>query len=83
MRFFAMHQVPDQPRLWLGPLRMAVLACMIGFALAPVSSFLEGCGQVAAVARIRFLNRVVSVTAAWTAMITHHGLYAPAFVLFG
>jgi len=82
MRFFSLHQIPAYSHLWIWSLRMAVLACMIAFALAPVLSFLEGCGQVTAVARTRFLQSVVSTLAAWTAMVTHHGLYAPAFVLF-
>jgi hypothetical protein len=83
MRFFSLHQFPGQSELWLGPLRMTVLACMIGFVLSPVLSFLEGCGQVTTVARVRFFQSVASALAAWTAMIAHHGLYAPAMVLFG
>ena len=83
MRFFDLHQVAGQSNLWLWPLRMTILACMIVFALAPVLSFLEGCGQVTAVARTRFVQSLVSTLAAWSAMIAHHGLYAPAFVLFG
>jgi hypothetical protein len=82
-RFFGMHQDAGQPVMWLGPLRMAVLACMIVFTLGPVLSFLEGCGQVTSVARVRFFQSTVSALAAWTAMITHHGLYAPAMVLLG
>jgi hypothetical protein len=83
VKFFSMHQIPDQPRLWLWPLRMTVLACMIIFALTPVLSFLEGCGQVTDVARTRFIQSAVSTLASWTAMIAHHGLYAPALVLAG
>ncbi len=83
MRFFSLHQVAGQPHIWVWPLRMTVLACMIGFALNPVMSFLEGCGQVVAVSRARFFQSVASAMAAWTAMILHHGLFAPALVLFG
>jgi len=83
MRFFSLHQVPEHPGLWIWPLRMTVVACMIIFAMGPVLSFLEGCGQVTTVARARFFQSVVSALAAWTAMITHHGLFAPALVLFG
>jgi hypothetical protein len=83
MRFFSLHQLADQPRIWVWPLRAMVLACMIGFALNPVMSFLEGCGQVVAVSRARFFQSVASALAAWTAMIMHHGLYAPAMVLIG
>jgi hypothetical protein len=83
MRFFSLHQQAGQTAEWLGPLRLTVLACMVIFALGPVLSFLEGCGQVTSVARIRFSQSVVSALAAWTAMVTHHGLYAPAMVLAG
>ena len=83
MRFFNLHRIENDPNLWLWPLRMTVLGCMIIFALSPVLSFLEGCGQVVAVSRVRFFQSVVSALAAWTAMIMHHGLYAPALVLFG
>ncbi|MFZ1938020.1 MAG: hypothetical protein WAU67_02905 [Terracidiphilus sp.] len=83
MRFFSLHQIPEHPGLWIWPLRMTVLACMTSFAFGPVLSFLEGCGQVTTVARTRFFQSVASALAAWTAMISHHGLYAPALVLFG
>jgi hypothetical protein len=83
MRFFNLHQIPNHPGFWIWPLRVTVLACMIIFALGPVLSFLEGCGQVTSVARARFFQSVVSALAAWTAKITHHGLYAPALVLLG
>jgi hypothetical protein len=83
MRFFHLHQQPGQPEFWLWPLRATIFACMIGFALAPVVSFLEGCGQVTSVARARFFQSAASAAAAWSAMISHHGLFAPAMVLFG
>lgn len=83
MRFFNLHRIASDPNLWVWPLRMTVLACMIIFALNPMMSFLEGCGQIVPVARARFFQSVVSAMAAWTAMIMHHGLFAPALVLFG
>jgi hypothetical protein len=83
MRFFSLHRLADHPDLWVWPLRLTVLACMIAFALGPVLSFLEGCGQVTSVARVRFFSSLVSTLSAWTAMISHHGLFAPAMVLFG
>jgi hypothetical protein len=82
-RFLGLHQLADQPRIWIWPLRMTVLACMFAFALGPILSFLEGCGQVTQVARVRFFSSLVSTLSAWTAMISHHGLFAPAMVLFG
>lgn len=84
MRFFSLHQESQQAsQIWLVPLRITVLACAITFSIGPVLSFLEGCGQVAQVARMRFFQSTVSVAAAWAVMLTHHGLFAPAMVLLG
>jgi len=81
--FFGLHQVPGQAVPWLWPLRLTVVAIMIVFTLGPLLSFLEGCGLVTAVARVRFFQSLASTLCAWSAMITHHGLYAPALVLLG
>ena len=83
MRFFSLHQESQAPQEWLVPLRVTVLACAITFSIGPVLSFLEGCGQVAQVARMRFFQSAVSVAASWTVMLSHHGLFAPAMVLVG
>jgi len=83
MRFFAIHQQPQAPNIWIVPLRITVLACAITFSIGPVLSFLEGCGQVTQVARMRFFQSTVSVGLSWTAMLSHHGLFSPAMVLLG
>lgn len=83
MRFFSLHQQPQAPNIWIVPLRVTVIACAITFSIGPVLSFLEGCGQVAQVARMRFFQSTVSVAASWTAMLSHHGLFSPAMVLLG
>ena len=83
MRFFALHQQPQAPNIWIVPLRITVLVCAITFSIGPVLSFLEGCGQVAQVARMRFFQSTVSVALSWTAMLSHHGLFSPAMVLLG
>ena len=83
MRFFALHQQPQAPNIWIVPLRVTVLACALTFSIGPVLSFLEGCGQVTHVARMRFFQSMVSVVASWTAMLSHHGLFSPAMVLLG
>ncbi len=81
--FFALHQGSGFATAWVWPLRVTVAACAITFSIGPVLSFLEGCGQVTSVARMRFCQSVVSTGAAWTAMLSHHGLFAPAMVLLG
>jgi len=83
MRFFSLHQQPQAPNIWIVPLRVTVLACAITFSIGPILSFLEGCGQVTHVARMRFFQSLVSVAASWTAMLSHHGLFSPAMVLLG
>lgn len=82
-RFFSLHQEPQAPEIWVVPLRVTVLACAITFSFGPVLSFLEGCGQVAQVARMRFFQSTVSVGLSWTALLSHHGLFSPAMVLLG
>src|ERR1700722_17386449 len=82
-RFFSRHQHPQAPNIWIVPLRVTVLACAITFSIGPVLSFLEGCGQVTQVARMRFFQSTVSVGLSWTAMLSHHGLFSPAVVLLG
>lgn len=83
MRFFSLHQQAQAPGIWVLPLKVTVVACAITFSIGPVLSFLEGCGQVAQVARMRFFQSAVSVSAAWTALLSHHGLFSPAMVLLG
>ncbi len=80
-RFFSLHEQSQAAGIWSMPLRVTVIACAITFSIGPVLSFLEGCGLVAQVARMRFFQSAVSVAAAWTAMFSHHGLFAPAMVL--
>jgi hypothetical protein len=82
MRFFTLHQ-PGSKALWFWPLCCTVAACCVTFAIGPVLSFLEGSGMVTEVARMRFSQSLVSSGLAWTAMLTHHGLFSPAMVLAG
>jgi hypothetical protein len=81
--FFSAHQQSGVDLTWHAPLRLAVFACALTFWIGPVLSFLEGCGQVAAVAHMRLFQSIVGTTAAWCAMLSHHGLFAPAMVLIG
>jgi hypothetical protein len=81
-RFFAAQQ-SGTSTAWQFPLQLTVLACVVTFALGPLLSFLEGCGQVASVARMRLFQSIISTSAAWAAMLSGHGLFAPAMVLLG
>lgn len=68
---------------WRLPWIAVVLASSITFQIDPVFSFLEGCGYVARVAKTRFSQSVTGSALAWTALLLHHGLFAPALLISG
>jgi hypothetical protein len=82
--FFARHAASGAGQVvWQGPWLLAVVAAMTALWSQPFYSFLDGCGQVRAVAAMRLRQAVVGVTLAWAAMLLHHGLYSPALVVLG
>ena len=81
--FFSAHAQPGIHVAWRWPWCLTVLAATFAFQIDPVFSFLEGCGYVPQVARSRFWQAVVSSGLAWLALGAHHGLYAPALMVFG
>jgi hypothetical protein len=68
---------------WSIPWCLLVIASMLAFQIDPVFSFLEGCGFITEVAQRRFTQAVLGSGLAWIALVTHHGLYAPAMVILG
>lgn len=68
---------------WRLPWIAVVLASSITFQIDPIFSFLEGCGYVARVARTRFTQSIAGSALAWTALLLHHGLFAPALLICG
>jgi hypothetical protein len=83
MVFFARHAAGAAPVAWQGPWLTAVVASAIGLWCLPFYSFLEGCGQVRAVAALRLRQAIAASLLAWTAMLLHLGLYSPALVIVG
>lgn len=84
MLFFGRHAAAGAVQVaWKGPWLVAVVASMMGLWCMPFYSFLEGCGQVRAVAGLRLQQAAVSAVLAWTAMLSHHGLYSPALTILG
>jgi len=81
--FFSRHQHTAQLVAWRLPWCMVVLAATFTFQIDPVLSFLEGCGQVADVARLRLSQAVFGSLLVWAALVTHHGLFAPAMMILG
>lgn len=81
--FFSTHGQAGDSVAWRIPWYADALAATVTFILDPFLSFLEGCGYVANVARLRFMQAVVGSVLAWLALVIHQGLYAPAMMIFG
>ena len=80
--FFHTHQ-QGQAVSWFSPWCLDAVMAVVNFQVDPLLSFLEGCGYVANVARLRFVQPVTGSFLAWMALISHHGLFAPAMMLLG
>jgi hypothetical protein len=84
MFFFASHFVGGAATIaWKGPWVAAVCASMAGLWALPFYSFIEGCGQVRAVATMRFGQAIATSVFAWMPLLLHHGLYSPAMAIVG
>jgi len=82
--FFAHHQTTGAAHVaWQGPWFTAVLASSISLWCMPFYSFLEGCGQVRAVAAMRLRQSVATAACAWIPLLLHRGLYSPALAIVG
>jgi hypothetical protein len=81
--FFATHQHAGPTVFWRFPWCFAAIMAALNFQLDPLLSFLEGCGYVPDVARLRFIQSVTGSLLAWCALASHHGLFAPSMMLFG
>lgn len=81
--FFSIHQRVGSSISWQMPWLLVALAATLTFQIDPVLSFLEGCGFVANVARLRLVQAILSGSLAWLVLATGHGLFAPAMMIFG
>lgn len=68
---------------WFWPWLSAVTAVSVVLFMTPLFSFIEGCGQVPQVARVRMLQAFVVFLCSWAAVASGHGLYACALVNVG
>lgn len=82
IRFFQSNH-PDTHIHWMLPWCLVVLASSLTFQLDPIFSFMEGCGYVPQVAQSRLGQSLAGSVLAWTALSLHHGLFAPALIIFG
>lgn len=83
MHFFSTHEQTSAPVAWKWPWICVIVCAVWTFQMDPVFSFLEGCGFVPQVARLRFTQAICGTTLAWLALTMHHGLFAPAGIIFG
>ena len=81
--FFATSTKAGTGVAWRLPWIAVVIASSITFQIDPIFSFLEGCGFVARVARTRLTQSITGAALAWAALLLHHGLFAPALIIFG
>lgn len=82
LHFFGTHH-DNASIAWRLPWCVLVAAATIVFQIDPMFSFIEGCGSVAQVARMRLSQAVFGSLLAWTALLLHHGLFAPAMLIAG
>jgi hypothetical protein len=81
--FFAAHRQASGPVAWKLPWICVVLAAIFTFQMDQVFSFLEGCGFVPSVARLRLAQAIAGTALAWLAFLQHHGLFAPGAIIAG
>lgn len=65
---------------WLGPWLLLTLATAINLYLTPMLTVLEGCGEVAGVARMRLVQSVLGYSSLWLALILGAELWAMTMV---
>ena len=73
----------SHPVSWMVPWILIVVATTLTFQIDPIFSFLEGCGYVSQVARTRLWQAILGTSMGWAALLLHHGLLAPGFIVLG
>jgi hypothetical protein len=81
--FFVVNRQAGTPVSWQLPWIATVSAATVIFPMDPLFSFLEGCGRIADVARMRMTQAMAGSLMAWIALSLRHGLFAPAMILSG
>lgn len=81
--FFSHKSVGSSHVAWQGPWIAVVMASAASFLVAPIYSFLDGCGQIRQVAQARSSQSATVLVMSWGTMMSGYGLYAPAMVNLG
>jgi hypothetical protein len=82
LHFFGAHVQHGITVGWRAPWICLVVASAITFQLDPVCAFFEGCGFISSIAQMRLIQAALGSILVWTSMLTHHGLFAPALLIF-
>jgi hypothetical protein len=83
LRFFRTAHPGDSVTGWQIPWVIMATTASINLLIDPIFSFLEGCGLIPQVARMRLMQAVCGSTLSWAVMISHHGLFSPPMILVG
>ena len=81
--FFTAHKQGLFQVSWKAPWCCVALAATLTFQIDPLLAFLEGCGYVTNVARLRLMQAAIGSLLAWLALLSHRGLFAPAMMILG
>jgi hypothetical protein len=81
--FFSVHESPEIAPSWRCPWALLVVAAALNLLMSLISAFIEGCGFVPLVAKAYLAQVLLGSLLSWSAMATHHGLYAPAMLIIG
>jgi hypothetical protein len=81
--FFRTHRQPGVSVSWQLPWIAVIVATTFTFQMDPLFAFLEGCGRIHQVARMRFTQAIAGTLMAWSALCLHRGLFAPAMIISG
>jgi len=65
---------------WLGVWIMMVVCTAINLSLTPALAFMEGCGQIGQVARLRLVQSAIGYGCLWLALIGRAGLWAACLI---
>lgn len=73
--FFSVYYKSDIEIGWRIPWILLVIGTVMNFVVAPLSSFLEGLGKVKDIAKIRFIQQVVTQMVVWGGLLGGLKLY--------
>jgi hypothetical protein len=79
--FFSRSRPSGSHVRWFLPWLAAVLTSVCLFLQVPLCAFLEGCGEIRQVTRLRLCQCVAGTVLCWSCMLTGHGLFAPGMTM--